>query len=63
MDIIEITNSFFIFNGIKVNENKLELLIINNSIQSKEESWVTLGNNEIKIYPIKYDNQIKYLNI
>jgi hypothetical protein len=60
--ILNITDSFNKFNGIKVNKEKSRLLVLNSKLTT-EEKFICYGENSIKIYPIDNKESIRFLGV
>nr|CAG8643063.1 12736_t:CDS:2 [Entrophospora candida] len=61
-NMLKVADSFYLYNGIKVNKNKSILLTINEST-STQDTWISFGNNSEEIYPKSKNESIRFLGI
>ena len=60
--ILQTANSFNEYNGIKVNKEKLKLIIINSS-ETKDNTNITYGNNSTQIFPLRKKEFTRFLGV
>jgi ribonuclease HI/endonuclease/exonuclease/phosphatase family metal-dependent hydrolase len=60
--ILKVADSFNEFNGIKVNKDKSQLIVLN-STESTANTNITYGNNTTKILPLKNNVSTRFLGV
>src|SRR2546421_9791975 len=63
MKTITISNEFFVLNDIKINGDKLELIVINGDTADSPSEGIIIGSDNAMVLPSPNYKPVKYLDV